>query len=412
MVIKLMIDRATREVNGYSEISEYDEYDPDDITIDVDQVELPRLIMNMMNGLLYCDLTGSLTVKDEPSEFWKEKHRIYDELSSVQIRPEDERAMIMDNVVNGMPMDDAVQLIRDNRKKAEELKKELDDLMASHEKDEIDAVAEMFIEEEKGLSPLYLLSMVAVVRDENPYLEEWIRYYVEELGFEHFYIYDNESTVPVKEYLIGNNFKYADMITYIDWKSTDWTQQDSCNHFLKYYSSETKWVFVADPDEYITLADNSRTLREYLKDHSEYATIRCPWQYFTANGQEKKTDEPDMVRFTEPITIDGMPEGGKYFGQTNRIKYFGSYIPYPRLKGKTHLKEKTIENGGFFQLNHYYTRSYEEWVQKIKRGSVHPTALKQYLEFFKFNPDMEYLNTGENFFQEYCPPTTPDNTPQ
>ena len=65
----------------------------------------------------------------------------------------------------------------------------------------------MFKEEEKkDIAYKYFLSMVTVIRDENDYIEEWIRYHIEELGFEHFYLYDNESSIPAKRYLEDTGF--------------------------------------------------------------------------------------------------------------------------------------------------------------------------------------------------------------
>ena len=49
----------------------------------------------------------------------------------------------------------------------------------------------------------------------------------------------------------------------------------------------------------------------------------------------------------------------------------------------------------------YITKSYEEWVEKISRGSVNPGYMRKYQEFFEINPDMEYLNTGEKTIQTY-----------
>ena len=43
----------------------------------------------------------------------------------------------------------------------------------------------------------YFLSLTAIIKDED-YLEEFIIYYMI-LGVEHFFLYDNESTIPLKK---------------------------------------------------------------------------------------------------------------------------------------------------------------------------------------------------------------------
>ena len=41
-------------------------------------------------------------------------------------------------------------------------------------------------------------------------------------------------------------------------------------------------------------------------------------------------------------------------------------------------------------VNHYYTKSYEEWLNKLRRGTAHSTFQRKYSEFFYINPDMKY----------------------
>lgn len=53
-------------------------------------------------------------------------------------------------------------------------------------------------------------------------------------------------------------------------------------------------------------------------------------------------------------------------------------------------------------IDHYYTKSWEEWCWKIKeRGGADPNYHKALREFFYYNPDMKYLDTGEQAVQAY-----------
>lgn len=40
-------------------------------------------------------------------------------------------------------------------------------------------------------------------------------------------------------------------------------------------------------------------------------------------------------------------------------------------------------------IDHYFTRSHEEWLEKAERGSCDPRCQRKYDEFYYFNPDME-----------------------
>ena len=58
----------------------------------------------------------------------------------------------------------------------------------------------------------YFLSLCCIIKNER-YLEEFIIYY-RLLGVEHFYIYDNDSSIPIQERLNNNYYKRMCTIIY------------------------------------------------------------------------------------------------------------------------------------------------------------------------------------------------------
>ncbi len=50
-------------------------------------------------------------------------------------------------------------------------------------------------------------------------------------------------------------------------------------------------------------------------------------------------------------------------------------------------------------VDHYFTKSYEEWLEKLRRGSGDYNYSRRYKEFFRHNPDMEYCRE-ESFPQQ------------
>ena len=258
--------------------------------------------------------------------------------------------------------------------------------------------------EEPSINYPYFVSVVSVIRNENKYLEEWIRYHIEEMGIDHFYIYDNESKVSILKYLQKRNFSYLDRLTILDFPTTEWVQQDSHNHFLEHFRNETKWVISMDPDEYIVLKDNRLSLKNFLNENKKYAKIFCPWKFFNANGRVHESNGTDFERFQTATEYRKESSDAKAFTQTYFISEFRSHtacvdLNMPIATSKNH-PEITKDA---MQLNHYYTRSYDEWVEKIKRGSCHPSCLKKYSEFFLLNPDMKEMDLGLDIVQRYCP---------
>ena len=56
----------------------------------------------------------------------------------------------------------------------------------------------------------YYISICLLAKNENNYINEWLKWHID-LGVEHFYIYDNDSDIP----LINNIYKdYFSLPTY------------------------------------------------------------------------------------------------------------------------------------------------------------------------------------------------------
>jgi glutamine synthetase len=128
------------------------------------------------------------------------------------------------------------------------------------------------------MTKYYLSFHTIFILDENiKWLEEFIIYYLY-LGFEHFYLYDNEKTTGgdgtqtenkygfkidvnnnENNQRILNNIlnKYNKYITYIKWQPQNdkneivYGQTEGITHFIKNYGDETEWVAFLDLDEFI-----------------------------------------------------------------------------------------------------------------------------------------------------------------
>lgn len=97
----------------------------------------------------------------------------------------------------------------------------------------------------------YYCSVCLIIRDENEYLEEWLRWHIGQ-GVEHFYIYDHGSKQPIKEFVQSLGTEISDKATVIDWsgKHKD-AQPEAYNHCLKYFRGESRWIGFLDADEQV-----------------------------------------------------------------------------------------------------------------------------------------------------------------
>lgn len=396
-MVQVYVDYSNNKITGYSTAVQAEAPAGDAIQVDDSFLKMLESA-DLFDRLYYID--GEVKVGETEDGYYRELKEIDAQLVAAREAVNNEHKTFMDNILSGMGVDAVASISRDARGLVESLERQKEGMVMRHQESVKDAVNDIFRREEEALEPEHFLSMVTVVRDENPYLEEWVRYHIEEMGFGHFYIYDNESGTPVREYLESVGFPYLDMLTIIPWRTSRATQEDSHNDFLRNHSKETRWFLAADPDEYVVLKDGSQTLVGFLEGNSQYATIECLWRHYNANGQVYRTDGTDMERFTQSTDWEGWKHGGKRFAQSNRIARFQSYVPIERMGALT-LGWEDAAATGFFQLNHYFTRSWEEWQQKIRRGSSNPGYRRKLSMFFELNPDMAYLDTGEDLEQGY-----------
>ena len=50
----------------------------------------------------------------------------------------------------------------------------------------------------------------------------------------------------------------------------------------------------------------------------------------------------------------------------------------------------------YIWVNHYVTRSFEEWFEKIKRGTCDPNFKRKFNLYFLYNPELNYLKEDKD----------------
>ena len=141
----------------------------------------------------------------------------------------------------------------------------------------------------------YTLSFhtVFIVNENIRWLEEFIQYY-KKIGFDHFYLYDNEGSsgeinqgtstenrygiprqtiTPYEDSIKFNTIleKYKDDITYVKWQPKNengeihYAQNNAIRHFIENYGDETEWIACMDFDEYLFSNDNIN-IPEYFRN--------------------------------------------------------------------------------------------------------------------------------------------------
>ncbi|GHV66160.1 hypothetical protein AGMMS49928_00170 [Spirochaetia bacterium] len=240
----------------------------------------------------------------------------------------------------------------------------------------------------------HYLSIVAIVKNEAPYIQEWIEYHLL-VGIEKFYIYDNGSEDNLqqllKPYIDDDIVKY---IYYPGEKKQIWAYND----VLKYAQKETFWLAVIDLDEFI-VPISTRTITEFLYDFEDIVAVEINWVCYGSSGQEKKTEGLVIERFKDHSLLDFDGNRNVKTIMNPRTVSYISVHDAVYYSGKRSVNIHKEENIIYFhnreaihdkmRINHYFCKSYEEYLLKRNRGIA--TARKN-----EKRPLQDFYNHNKN----------------
>lgn len=236
---------------------------------------------------------------------------------------------------------------------------------------------------------LYDLAVVAIMKNEAPYVKEWLDYHLV-AGVDHFYIYDNESPDNLKEVL--QPYIDAGIVTYTFYPGKLCQMKaylDSIKRF-KYFCRYMAWI---DGDEFIFPKSKpviTEIVDEVLSASPASASgLGVNWNVYGSNNLEKADFSRGVLeRFTRRAETQWAPplgwspaRGGnatvKTIANPRRIKFF----PTPHAPEYFSNCFAVNENAKRVQayanypvtsekivVNHYYSKSLEEFKLKNLRG--------------------------------------------
>lgn len=223
---------------------------------------------------------------------------------------------------------------------------------------------------------MHYLGICAIIRDETPYMEEWVAYYTH-LGVEAFYLYDNESGVPLADTLA----KYTRMLTpdrlHIHDAPGRTIQLITYNHCLAKYGNQCRWIAFVDADEFI-VPKRCNDIPSMLEEFEPYAGLALNWKVFGTGGHARRPEGLQIENYTMAMNDEHERNSVvKVIMQPERTDHF-FHNPHTCI-----VKDESVpivtENHNpisiWFskppsrrtgQINHYYFRSKHEFYKKLR----------------------------------------------
>ncbi|NET42659.1 glycosyltransferase family 92 protein [Okeania sp. SIO2B3] len=218
------------------------------------------------------------------------------------------------------------------------------------------------------------LSVCAIMKNEGLYLREWLEFH-KLVGVERFYLYNNNSTDRTLD--IVRPYRENHEVVLTNWSVQNGQQMKAYNHFLQKYKNESKWIAFIDLDEFLFPTEKN-DLREILEEFPDVPAIGVNWLIFGTSGYEKKPKGLQIENFTKrakedfqanlnfkcivrsEFTIECMTP--------HHFVYVNDGVAVSENYEKLSAKVSPQHSVKKLRINHYFTRSMEESLNKIKRG--------------------------------------------
>ncbi len=224
-------------------------------------------------------------------------------------------------------------------------------------------------------APGLRLGVVVIVRDEAPYLEEWLAYH-HALGVEHVFVYDNGSRDGLHEVI--EPWVNHGLVTLVHWPLPG-GQLDAYSHALRFFGPSVEWLAFFDVDEFVVpLVDDD--IPALLARWPDAADVRMPRVDFGFSGHREAPTGLTIEAYTEVADVfgrdPGKPARVKTLLRSRSISAVGIHTAtvadVPRDAEGRPVPHETIGPAchPYVQVNHYYTRSFDEFEAKRFRGSA------------------------------------------
>ena len=265
---------------------------------------------------------------------------------------------------------------------------------------------------EKFLFP-YDLAVVAIFKDEAHYLREWLDYHLL-AGAEHFYLYDNCSTDNFAAVLAP--YVDANLVTLINFPGK-MMQYPAYDDALAKFRFQCRYMAFIDIDEFIfpkTGGSIVEVVDEIFSRNPNAAALGINWQIFGSNGLltadysrgvlERFTrraesnwceilSEDEMIGNTSIKSIVN-PRRVECFWSPHYAQTFRDFYSVNSDGVKTlHITSHPVAADKIV-INHYHTKSLEEFAAKVNRGSACRPVNHRRMEFFRQHDRNEVFDDG------------------
>jgi hypothetical protein len=259
----------------------------------------------------------------------------------------------------------------------------------------------LFLYKEKYASIGLKLCVCTYGKKENRYIREFVEYY-KKYGVDKIYLYDNNDIKGERfEEVIGDYIK-ENFVEIVNFRGIPYAYLKIMDDCYQKNSDKYDWLIFYEIDEYIFLKNYKNNIKYYLiqKKFNKCQKIQLNWVHRSDNnlfhyknmsvvkrfkqiGKNVKKNKFNRLGFVKTII-----RGNLLINITNNhllnrdiigCDGEGRYVKYKWILNPNPDYEK-------YYINHYYCKSLEEFVNKLKRGDGQKGITKNndYYQISKF----------------------------
>ena len=220
-----------------------------------------------------------------------------------------------------------------------------------------------------------------IVKNEELYIREWIEYH-RLAGISHIYLYDNGSTDRTAEYVRPYAEEGFVTMTYFPGRGM---QTAAYNDALKKYGKDCRYMAFIDADEFLFSVKPGRKLpevvEEIMKENPKACGLAVNWAMFGSAGFKERPKSGGVL--SNYVYRAGPGERGTDCEKTivrpeTVYRYNHPHYPEYMLGGFSVDENGRRAKGGRnpgpepvrIRVNHYFTKSEEEWIERRKLGKA------------------------------------------
>ena len=252
-----------------------------------------------------------------------------------------------------------------------------------------------------------------ISKQENRYIKEFVEYY-KKLNINKIFLYDNNDINGEHFEGILSNFTKLNFVEIINYRGKHKPQFQAYNHCYITNNKNFNWIAFLDTDEFLYIrlySDINKFLS--LSKFKRCSSILINWKYYGDNGNLYYEPRPLQERFTKPFYFNIKHNINQYLYSAGKTivrsglnlswEHFPHYLkngPICRPNGnilKNYLSRPQYYNA---YIKHFATKSTEEFIERVIRGTVNSNQTSEYLMFKikdyyflfnKFNKEKKFM---------------------